>query len=95
MVFKTPEESGNDMALMLLFFAEHGAYCSFLVVAVVYFQIKSGIFRRRDARRGFMLGSKMEFVFTVKVPVAAVTCKTGMLCCFLRWDSSALAPVGR
>ena len=57
MMFKTPEESGNDMALMLLFFAEHGAYCSFLVVAAAYFQIKSGIFRRRDTRRFHREGS--------------------------------------
>jgi hypothetical protein len=48
MVFKTPEEFGNTphMALMLLFFAEHGVYCSFLVVAV-YFRIKSGFFSER------------------------------------------------
>jgi hypothetical protein len=48
MVFKTPEEFGNTphMALMLLFFAEHGVYCSFLVVAV-YFRTKSGFFSER------------------------------------------------
>ena len=48
MVFKTPEEFGNTphMALMLLFFAEHGVCCSFLVVAV-YFRTKSG-FSARD-----------------------------------------------
>ena len=35
------------MALMFLFFAEHGVYCSFLVVAAVSFRTKSGFFSVR------------------------------------------------
>jgi hypothetical protein len=35
------------------------------------------------ARRGFMLSSKMEFVFVVQISAAAVACTTGMPCCLL------------
>ena len=35
------------MALMFRFFADHGVYCSFLVVAAVSFRTKSGFFSMR------------------------------------------------